>query len=125
MRHDAVVWGLARGASNLGVHIHQGTELTGINMQKGKIASVKTDKGTISTPLALNAAGGYSTLISAMVGIQLPIHVLTIQAMVTQPLKPILHHVVSSGGGLLGAHHDRKPTAGVHAIIGDARDATA
>jgi sarcosine oxidase subunit beta len=97
VRHDAVVWGLAKGASKLGVHIHQQTEVTGIHVEKGKVVAVKTDRGTIHTHRVLNAAGGYSTLISAMVGIRLPIHVLTIQAMVTQPLKPILHHVVSSG----------------------------
>lgn len=97
VRHDAVVWGLARGASGYGVHIHQGTEVTGIQVEKGRVVSVETDKGKISTRLVLNAAGGYSTLIAAMVGIQLPIQVLTIQAMVTQPLKPILHHVISSG----------------------------
>ncbi len=97
VRHDAVVWGLAKGASNLGVHIHQWTEATGINVEKGRVVSVETEKGAIQTPRVLNAAGAYSTLISAMVGIRLPIHVLTIQAMVTQPLKPILHHVVSSG----------------------------
>jgi len=97
LRHDAVVWGLAKGASSLGVHIHQETEVRGIHVEKGKVVSVETDKGTIYTARVLNAAGGYSTLISAMVGIRLPIHVLTIQAMVTQPLKPILHHVVSSG----------------------------
>ena len=97
VRHDAVVWGLAKGASKLGVHIHQGTEVTGIRVENGKAVAVETDKGIIHTPRVLNAAGGYATLISAMVGIRLPIHVLTIQAMVTQPLKPILHHVVSSG----------------------------
>jgi sarcosine oxidase subunit beta len=97
VRHDAVVWGLAKGASKLGVHVHQETEVTGIHVEKGKVVAVKTDRGTIHTHRVLNAAGGYSTLISAMVGIRLPIHVLTIQAMVTQPLKPILHHVVSSG----------------------------
>jgi sarcosine oxidase subunit beta len=32
-----------------------------------------------------------------MLGLKLPISVLTIQAMVTQPLKPLLNHVVSSG----------------------------
>lgn len=97
LRHDAVVWGLAKGAASEGVHIHQETEVLGIGVKKGEVISVKTDKGTIHTPRVLNAAGAYSTLISSMVGIRLPIHVLTIQAMVTQPLKPFLDHVVSSG----------------------------
>ncbi|MCP4349330.1 MAG: FAD-dependent oxidoreductase [Desulfobacterales bacterium] len=97
LRHDAVVWGLAKGASERGVHIHQKTEVVGIGAENGKIVSVETDRGTINTPRVLNTAGAYSTLISSMVGIRLPIHVLTIQAMVTQPLKPFLNHVISSG----------------------------
>ncbi|MBU0465743.1 MAG: FAD-binding oxidoreductase [Proteobacteria bacterium] len=97
LRHDAVVWGLAKGASKLGVHIHQQTEVTGINFEKGRIVSVETDKGKINTPRVLVSAGAYSaSIISGMLGIRLPISVLTIQAMVTQPLKPILNHVISS-----------------------------
>ncbi|MCG8637178.1 MAG: FAD-binding oxidoreductase [Desulfobacterales bacterium] len=98
VRHDAVVWGLAKGAAKLGVEIHQQTEATGINTQNGKITSVVTDKGTINCKQCLVSAGGYSAaLIHGFLGIKLPISVLTIQAMVTQPLKPILDHVVSSG----------------------------
>ena len=98
VRHDALVWGLARGASTRGVHIHQETEVTGIGVEQGRVVSVTTDRGTINTPRVLLAAGGYSAGLSyGLLGIQLPISVLTIQAMVTQPLKPLLHHVVSSG----------------------------
>jgi len=98
LRHDAVVWGLAKGASKRGVHIHQGTEVLGIGVEKGKIVSVETDKGTINTSRVLLAAGGYSARISyEMLGIRLPINVLNIQAMVSEPLKPLLNHVVSSG----------------------------
>ena len=98
LRHDAIVWGLAKGAAKHGVHIHQQTEMTGIGVENNKIVSVETNKGKIKTPRVLNAAGGYSAALSyEMLGIKLPISVLTIQAMVTQPLKPILDHVVSSG----------------------------
>lgn len=98
VRHDAVVWALAKGCTRYGVHIHQGTAVTGIGVENGTIASVETDRGKIHTPMVLNAAGGYSASVSyQLLGIKLPISVLTIQAMVTQPLKPILNHVVSSG----------------------------
>jgi sarcosine oxidase, subunit beta len=97
LRHDAVLWGLAKGAAKLGIHIHQGTEALGIRTENGRIAGVETDMGRIHTPRVLNAAGGYSPLISSMVGIRLPVHVLPIQAMVTEPVKPFLHHVISSG----------------------------
>jgi len=98
VRHDAVVWGLAKGAAKYGCHIHQQTEVTGINVENGKVVSVDTDRGTLNTPRVLLSAGGYSAAISYhMLGIKLPISVLNIQAMVTQPLKPILNHVISSG----------------------------
>ncbi len=98
VRHDAVVWGLAKGASKMGVEIHQQTEATGISTKNGKVTAVITDKGVINTKQVLISAGGYSAaLINGFLGIKLPISVLTIQAMVTQPLKPILDHVVSSG----------------------------
>lgn len=98
VRHDAVVWGLAKGAAKLGAHIHQHTEATAIHTNNGKITSVETSRGTINTKKVLISAGGYSaSLIYGMLGIKLPISVLTIQAMVTQPLKPLLDYVISSG----------------------------
>ncbi len=122
VRHDAVVWGLAKGASKHGVHIHQGTGVTGITTEQGKVASVETSQGRIATPRVLNATGAYAAGVSQkLLGIRLPISVLTIQAMVTQPLKPLLDHVISSGGYHIyanqtlkgeiatGAHMDRWP----------------
>jgi sarcosine oxidase subunit beta len=98
VRHDAVVWGLAKGATMHGAHIHQQTEATAILTQGGKISGVSTNRGRINTPRVLVSAGGYSAnIIHQMLGVKLPISVLTIQAMVTQPLKPLLNHVVSSG----------------------------
>ena len=98
VRHDAVVWGLAKGAAKYGAEIHQDTEVTAINTEKGKVASVDTTRGRINTPKVLVAAGGYSSaVINKMLGIRLPISALTIQAMVTQPVKPLFDHVISSG----------------------------
>ena len=98
VRHDAVVWGLAKGAAEKGVEIHQQTEALAIGTKDGKVTSVTTSEGVINTKQVLISAGGYSAgLINGMLGIKLPISVLTIQAMVTQPLKPLLNHVVSSG----------------------------
>ena len=95
VRHDAVVWGLAKGASRLGVHIHQLAEVKGIKMENSQVIGVETNQGIIHTPIVLNAAGGYSPLIAAMVGLKLPVNVLIAQAMVSQPLKPFLKVNVS------------------------------
>ena len=97
VRHDAVVWGLAKGAAAHGVHIHQGCEVQGIDTDGSRVTGVRTSLGTIRCNRLGIMAGGYSTAVAAMVGIELPIHPLTIQAMVTHPLKPFLHHVFSSG----------------------------
>jgi sarcosine oxidase subunit beta len=101
VRHDAVVWGLAKGCANRGIQIHQGTEVTGIGVRNGKVTCVDTNKGRIWTEKVLNSAGAYAAGLShRFLGQRLPISVLTIQAMVTQPLKPFLNHVV-----VYGAYH--------------------
>ena len=97
VRHDAVVWGLAKGASALGVHIHQGCDVRGIDTREGRVTGVRTSLGPIGCKRLGIMAGGYGSAVAAMLGIELPIHPLTIQAMVTHPLKPFLHHVFSSG----------------------------
>lgn len=98
LRHDAVVWGLSKGCSRYGIHIHQQTEVTSISVRNGRIEGVETTRGRIKTQRVLNAAGAYAAAVSShLLGIQLPISVLTIQAMVTQPLKPLLNHVMASG----------------------------
>jgi sarcosine oxidase, subunit beta len=130
VRHDAVVWALARGADRLGVHIHQGVEVKAVRVTEGKVVGVETDQGAIKTTRVLNAAGGYSPTISAMVGLSLPITVLPLQALVSEPLKPVLHHVISSGryhaygyqglkGEIItGAHMDPWPSYTTHTSAG-------
>lgn len=98
LRHDAVVWALAKGASAGGASIHQGVEVQGIDTDGTKVTGVRTNEGPIGCNKLVVMAGGYGAAICAMLDIELPIHPLTIQAMVTQPLKPFLHHVISSGG---------------------------
>lgn len=97
LRHDAVAWGLAKGASRRGVHIHQKTEVTGIRVQGGAVKSVETSRGSIRTPRVLVAAGAWSAEIARKVGLELPVRMMTAPALVTQPLKPFLDHVVSAG----------------------------
>lgn len=97
IRHDAVVWGYARGADRHGVEIHQETEVTGINVQSGKVTGVETNRGRVRTGTVLNATAGWCTLISDMAGISLPVTTHPLQACVTEALKPFLDVVVVSG----------------------------
>ncbi len=97
IRHDAVVWGYARGAAARGVHIHQHTEVTGIDVTGGRVRAVRTTQGDIATRTVLNATAGWSTLIADMAGVRLPVTTYPLQAAVTEPVKPFLSTVIVSG----------------------------
>jgi len=97
IRHDAVVWGYARAADALGVHIHQETEVTGIDVAGGRVQGVQTSRGPISAPVVVNCTAGWASLIAAMAGVGLPIITHPLQAAVTEPVKVFLNTVVVSG----------------------------
>jgi sarcosine oxidase, subunit beta len=97
IRHDAVVWGYARGADARGVHIHQHTEVTGIDVADGRVRAVRTSRGDISTGTVLNATAGWATLVADMAGVRLPVTTYPLQAAVTEPVKPFLGTVIVSG----------------------------
>jgi len=97
IRHDAVVWGYARGASALGAHIHQETEVIGIEVSEGRVTGVRTTGGPISTRTVINCTAGWASLVSAMAGVTLPITTRPLQAAVTEPVKQFLHPVIVSG----------------------------
>ncbi len=97
IRHDAVVWGYAYQADQLGVHIHQNTEVTGISVDKGAVTGVQTNRGFIKAGTVLNATAGWCSTIAAMAGVRLPVTSVPLQANVTEPLKPFLDVVIVSG----------------------------
>lgn len=97
IRHDAVVWGYARGADACGAHIHQNTEVTGIDVAGGGVRGVRTSRGDIATSIVVNCTAGWSTLISDMAGVKMPISTFPLQAAVTEPVRPFLDPVIVSG----------------------------
>jgi sarcosine oxidase, subunit beta len=97
IRHDAVVWGYARGADALGVHIHPDTEVTGIDVAHGRVRGVRTTAGDIAAPVVLNATAGWSSLVSDLAGVALPVTTYPLQAAVTEPVRPFLAPVIVSG----------------------------
>lgn len=95
-RHDAVVWAFARAAGQLGVDIVQGCEVTGFCIERGRVIGVETRRGRIAAPRVCLAVAGHSTELAHKAGISLPLNSMALQAMVTEPVSPTLHHVVSS-----------------------------
>ncbi|RMC31623.1 sarcosine oxidase subunit beta family protein [Paracoccus alkanivorans] len=123
-RHDAVAWGYARAASDMGVDIIENCTVTGLLIEGGKIAGVDTDRGAIRTDRVGLAAAGATPGLAAMAGIRLPIHTYALQAFVSEPVKPILDTVLlylgtgtyvsqsDKGELVFGGGLDRVPTHG-------------
>ncbi len=95
-RHDAVVWAYARAASAAGVDIIQGCEVLGFEMAHGRIAGVVTSQGTIHAGQFALCVAGHSSVLAARAGLKLPIESIALQAMVSEPVKPVLNTVVGS-----------------------------
>jgi sarcosine oxidase subunit beta len=96
-RHDAVAWGYARGADRLGVDIIQNCEVTGIRRDvQGAVEGVETTRGMIKAKKVGVVAAGHTSVLMAMAGLRMPIESFPLQALVSEPIKPVLPCVVMS-----------------------------
>jgi sarcosine oxidase subunit beta len=96
IRHDAVVWGYARGADRRGVEMHPYTKVTGIDQVRRRVTGVRTTRGNIACDTVVSATAGWSTLVADLAGVPLPITTHILQAFVTEPVKPFLHVIIVS-----------------------------
>jgi len=96
IRHDAVVWGYARAADQLGVEIHPNTEVTGFERGGDRIVAVETPRGRIECGQVVCATAGWSSLVAGLARVRLPITTHILQAFVTEPMKPFLDVIIVS-----------------------------
>jgi sarcosine oxidase subunit beta len=96
-RHDAVAWGFARAADARGIDIIQGCEVTGFDIRDGRIQGLRTTRGEIRAGKVAIVAAGHNSVLCAMAGVRLPLQSHPLQALVSEPIKPILDTVVMSG----------------------------
>ena len=96
-RHDAVVWGFARGASAHGVDLVQGCDVTGFRKSGDRVTGVETSHGLIQCDRVVMSVSNQSTLLAGLAGFTLPTTTMTLQAMVSEPIKPVLDLCVISG----------------------------
>src|SRR5205823_14476144 len=95
--HGAVPWDYARAADSLGVDIIENCEVTGIRRDAGAaVQAVETTRGTIRAPRIGVAAAGHTSVIMKMAGIELPLESYPLQALVSEPVKPVFPCVVMS-----------------------------
>ena len=121
-RHDAVAWGYARGADRLGVDIIQKCEVTGFVRDGDAVVGVETTRGRIGAGRVGICVAGHSGHVAAMAGLKLPIESQTLQALVTEGVKPMIRGVIMSqslhcyisqsdkGGIVMGGDPDNWPS---------------
>ena len=97
-RHDAVAWGYARAAAALGVDIIQNCEVQEFVLEGSRVAGVKTSRGLIRADRVGIAAAGHSSVLAKLAGFRLPVTSYALQAMVSEPIKPVLDTVILSPG---------------------------
>ena len=96
-RHDAVAWGYARAASARGVDIIQNCEVTAIRRDaSGAVSGVETTRGPIATKRIGVVAAGHTSVVMAMAGVRMPLESYPLQALVSEPVKPMMPCVVMS-----------------------------
>jgi sarcosine oxidase subunit beta len=95
-RHDAVAWGYAGAADARGVDIVENCEVTAIRVSGGRAGEVETTRGTIFADKIAISAAGHNSVLAAMAGVRLPLQSHPLQALVSEPVKPVLDCVVMS-----------------------------
>ena len=118
-RHDAVAWGYARAADQMGVDIIQNCEVLDYIWAGEKIVGVKTTRGNIAAGKVGIAVAGHTSVLAQKAGLSLPIESHVLQAFVSESIKPVVNHVVvwsasyfyfsqsDKGGLVFGGHIDR------------------
>ena len=135
-RHDAVNWGFARAADALGVDIIQGCEVRGFQRSGERLTGVLTSRGTIGADRVAMAAAGHSSELARLAGLRLPLISMTLQAMVSEPIKPVMDTlavspsvhvylsqsdrgelVIGGGADVYASYMQRGSLAGTEAVI--------
>jgi len=98
-RHDAVAWGFARAADARGVDIIQHCEVTGIDVDGGRVTGVRTTRGDIRARKIGLAVAGNTSRLAQMAGLDVPIESHVLQAFVSEGIKPLVHSVITFGAG--------------------------
>jgi sarcosine oxidase subunit beta len=97
VRHDAVAWGYARAASTLGVDIVQNCAVTGFTRAGDAVTGVETPRGAIRAGRVVLCVAGRTSPLAAQLGVRLPLTSMALQAMVSEPVKPVLDVVLDGG----------------------------
>ncbi len=85
-------WAFARAACRRGADLRAHEPVLGIERSGRLLTAVRTNKGLYSAGSVLVAAGAWSGRVLAMAGAHLPVRSTNAEAMVSEPLPPVLRH---------------------------------
>jgi len=95
-RHDAVAWGYARAGDARGVDIIEQCEVQGIRREGRRVIGVETTRGFIRARKVGVVVAGHASVLAAMADLRFPIESHPLQALVSEPVKPVLDNVIMS-----------------------------
>jgi glycine cleavage system T protein len=80
-----LTFALAEGARRRGAEVNTGTRVTGIRVERGRVAAVETDRGVIDTGIVVNAGGMFAGEIGALAGVTVPVVPMAHEYLVLEP----------------------------------------
>ncbi len=111
---------LAEGARRRGAELYTTTRVTGVNVERGRVAGVETDKGPIATEVVVNAGGMFAGEVGRLAGVNVPIVPMAHEYLITRPSgipldiptmrdPSLLVYFRGESGGLVMGGYERHP----------------
>ncbi len=111
---------LAEGARRRGAEIATQTRVTGLGVERGRIAGVETDKGSIETEVVVNAGGMFAAELGRLAGVNVPVIPMAHEYLITKPHgvpldvptmrdPSLLVYFRGESGGLVMGGYERHP----------------
>jgi sarcosine oxidase, subunit beta len=94
--HDALARGFARAANRLGVELIENCEVTGMDVEAGRIKGVQTTQGYVKADRVGCVPSGHSTMLASMAGFRMPLESHPLQAFVSESMQRCIDTVIMS-----------------------------
>lgn len=115
-----LTFALAEGARRGGAEINTSTRVTGIDVERGHVKGVQTDKGPIEADVVVNAGGMFAKELGELAGVNVPIVPMAHEYLVTKPSglplemptmrdPSLLVYFRPESGGLIIGGYERDP----------------
>jgi hydrogen cyanide synthase HcnC len=96
---------LRAGARHHGARLLSHTEVTGIEVERGRVVAVRTAAERLPTGMVVNAAGAWAGQVAKMVDVDVPVRPVRGQIVCTATLPPLLAACVSTTDCYLAQKH--------------------